>query len=107
MAVGNDTIACLQRWYQSQCNGDWEHSDGIRIATLDNPGWTVDIDLNDTILENKTFQLKSYGVGKDAGTSGDEWLDCKVEHGVFKGRGGPFKLQEMIEIFLDWAQKNS
>jgi Immunity protein 53 len=29
----------LQSWYVAQCNGDWEHTCGISIETVDNPGW--------------------------------------------------------------------
>ena len=79
----------------------------MKIGTLDNPGWSIEINLHDTTLAGKTFQEHTYGVGKDAETNGDEWLACKVEDHVFKGFGGPFKLEEMIEVFLDWAQKNS
>jgi hypothetical protein len=45
----------LQRWYEAQCDGDWEHEFGATIATLDNPGWTVDIDLERTPLEGRAF----------------------------------------------------
>ncbi len=102
-----DALTRLQQWYRSQCDGDWEHSSGVTIGTLDNPGWSVDVDLRDTPLEGKPFKEHSYWVGGGAATSGDEWLVCKVEQNVFRGRGGPFKLQEMIEVFLDWAEKNS
>ena len=30
-----DSIALLQQWYLQQCNGDWEHSWGVRIETLE------------------------------------------------------------------------
>lgn len=43
-----DTLQELQRWYRSQCNGDWEHSYGVKIDTLDNPGWSVTVELADT-----------------------------------------------------------
>ena len=101
-----DALTRLQRWYHSQCDGDWEHSWGVTISTLDNPGWSIDIDLHETTLDGKLFQERGYGVGKDVQTNGNEWLVCKVEQNVFKGHGGPFKLQEMIEVFLDWAEKN-
>ncbi|MGL4464545.1 MAG: Imm53 family immunity protein [Planctomycetia bacterium] len=26
-----DTLARLQDWYAAQCDGDWEHQQGIRI----------------------------------------------------------------------------
>ena len=30
-----DSLTALQRWYESRCDGVWEHAHGIRIATLD------------------------------------------------------------------------
>ncbi|MEV8403368.1 Imm53 family immunity protein [Streptomyces niveus] len=40
----------LRNWYAQQCDGEWEHERGVRIATLDNPGWTVSIDLEESEL---------------------------------------------------------
>ncbi|MEH0820740.1 Imm53 family immunity protein [Micromonospora sp. CPCC 205714] len=40
----------LQAWYATQCDGEWEHEFGIQIETVDNPGWSVSIDLGDTAL---------------------------------------------------------
>jgi hypothetical protein len=45
----------LHHWYLAQCDGDWEHSNGISIETLDNPGWSVKIDLSDTRLDGIPF----------------------------------------------------
>ena len=45
----------IQDWYKLNCNGDWEHSYGYSIATIDNPGWTIRIDLSETPLENLEF----------------------------------------------------
>ena len=36
-------LSYLTAWFARQCDGDWEHDLGIRIETLDNPGWAVDI----------------------------------------------------------------
>jgi hypothetical protein len=102
-----NALTRLQRWYSSQCDGDWEHTWGVKIGTLDNPGWSIDIDLCETTLEGKPFQERSYGISEDADASGDEWIICKMEGTVFKGAGGPHKLEEMIEVFLEWAEKNS
>jgi hypothetical protein len=41
----------LQEWYRSRCDGDWEHSYGVKVETLDNPGWLVTVDLEDTPWE--------------------------------------------------------
>ena len=48
-----EIIARLSDWYQSQCNGTWEHELGIVIDTIDNPGWLVKIDLRGTASEGK------------------------------------------------------
>ena len=45
----------LQDWYLAQCDEDWEHSYGVKIDTLDNPGWLIDVDLKDTSLEFRPF----------------------------------------------------
>ena len=36
-----DLLKVSQQWYQSKCDGTWEHMYGVEIDTLDNPGWTV------------------------------------------------------------------
>ncbi len=43
-------IAFIEAWYVSHCDGEWEHEFGIRIATIDNPGWHLEIDIVDTSL---------------------------------------------------------
>ncbi|GAA3919320.1 hypothetical protein GCM10023084_81910 [Streptomyces lacrimifluminis] len=48
-------LGWLQNWYVQQCNGDWEHEWGVKIAMLDNPGWTVSIDLEETGLEEREY----------------------------------------------------
>jgi hypothetical protein len=101
-----NALVDLQKWYRSQCDGEWEHGEGITIDTLDNPGWRLEVSLRGTSLEDAEFKEQSYGVGTDSRTSDDDWLTCKVEKNVFKGFGGPFKLEEMIGIFIRWASKN-
>jgi len=102
-----NALARLQRWYHSQCNGGWEHSRGVEIGTLENPGWSIQIDLHETPLAGKAFKEHSYGTQTEAQRSGDDWLCCKVQDNVFDGAGGPEKLEEMMEVFLDWAKENS
>ena len=41
-------IKDLENWYFSNCNEDWEHQFGVKIDTLVNPGWRVEIDLEGT-----------------------------------------------------------
>jgi hypothetical protein len=98
-----ENFALLQQWYLSQCDEDWEHMYGVRIETLDNPGWTVEIDLANTELEGRPFDPIHYGIFEDAETSGNEWISCEVENNKFSGAGGPLKLGEIINVFLRWA----
>ncbi len=94
----NSIIRKLELWYQAKCNGDWEHSYGIQIETLDNPGWCLKIDLEDTSLLNAEFTGKKY-----QNTDEGDWIDCKKEGSKYVAFGGPCKLEELIAVFLDWA----
>lgn len=89
----------LNEWYKFNCNGDWEHGYGIKIETLDNPGWSIDINLYDTELEGQVFENIVIDKGED------DWYFCKVENNIFKGQGDPNKLMKILEIFVTWAEK--
>jgi hypothetical protein len=90
-------LQALEAWYASQCDGDWEHNFGINIETLDNPGWAVRIDLAETPLAGRRFEQVRID------RSADDWLRCSVEAEVFKGRGGPGNLHQILDIFIGWA----
>jgi len=96
-----DQLARLQRWYVSQCNGDWEHGHGVAIGTLDNPGWTVTVDLTDTELAGRAFVTVEENYSSET-----EWLRCWVIENRFEARGGPAQLGRMLEVFLDWADSD-
>jgi len=93
----------LQNWYVSNCNEDWEHQNGIKIESLDNPGWAIDIDLEETELENKMFTQIEKGLGQNA--SENDWYSCKVENNKFIGRCGLLHLKTVMSIFIDWRKK--
>jgi hypothetical protein len=95
-------IERLQNWYLSQCNGDWEHLYGVKIDNIDNPGWSVDIDLSESVLENRLFEELNIQRKNE-----HDWFICRVEGSVFKGRGGPKNLDEILEAFCDWVQIQS
>lgn len=86
----------LQEWYQSQCNDDWEHQFGIKVETLDNPGWKLEIDLEGTELENVTFE--EIKMNYDSNT---DWLICQQKDNKFVGASGPMFLEKMIAVFLE------
>ena len=93
-----DELSELQAWYASQCDGDWEHGEGIEIHTLDNPGWRVSIGLEDTELEDRVFVPVEEEYDHEL-----TWRRCWVEDGRFQGAGGPLQLARMLRIFLDWV----
>ena len=94
-----DIFDWLADWYKSCCNGDWEHSYGIEINTLDNPGWSVQINLENTTLEGKAFNKIKID------TSDKDWIFCYVENNRFKGASDLYKLKEIIKIFKIWAEE--
>ena len=95
-------IEWLQDWYAGQCDGDWEHSYGIRIATLDNPGWQLSIALEGTELEGARFSK----VARQDPADEHDWAHCWVESNYFQWRGGPHNLQALLRIFRDWVESH-
>ena len=87
----------LQAWYLSQCNDDWEHQFGIKVDTLDNPGWKLEIDIEGTELEGKEFE--EFQSDYESETN---WIHCQVKDKKFTGASGPLMLENMIAIFLNW-----
>lgn len=94
----------LQNWYKMHCDGDWEHSYGVIIDTLDNPGWKLSVDLTDTLLEDAEF-LPIHIEHKD--NENDFWMDCQKKEKTFIGMGSPDSLEDLLAVFLDWADGNS
>ena len=93
----NGLLDWLQEFYLSECDGQWEHGVGYTISTLDNPGWSIDFDLEETRLENKEFDAVRLE------RTESDWVHCRVEENIFQGRGGPKNLTELLTIFRDWA----
>jgi hypothetical protein len=90
------SISRLERWYASQCDGVWEHAHGIKIETLDNPGWSVKIDLRDTTKEHGLLDRKKIA------RSDNDWITYWVEQQQFRIACGPLSLSEAVEIFVRW-----
>lgn len=93
-----DVLGWLMAWYRSHCDGEWEHSFGIKIRTLDNPGWSVVIDLAGTGMEGLDFPSREYNYDHET----DWWL-CRTENNTFMGVGSPSNLGTIIEVFRDWV----
>ena len=96
--IDTDPLRRLEDWYAANSDGDWEHQHGVTIQSLDNPGWSVEIDLEGTRLEDAS--LHEVRVER----SDRDWYRCWVESNVFHGRGGPGNLREMVGAFVQFSQ---
>lgn len=88
----------LSDWYSNNCNEDWEHKYGVKIDTIDNPGWTIEIDFEDTgvTIENRAWEI--------FGNSPTDWYGYKVEDGKYEASGDPSKLERLILIFKNLVE---
>ena len=96
-------LAELQSWYYAQSDGDWEHCYGIRIDTLDHPGWQVSIDLEDTDLEDVVFAEVQHNEMGHCYEDNPDWFICRKVDKKFEGYGGPEQLEAMLRVFLTWV----
>jgi len=87
------TLEWLQAWYHQQCDGDWEHGFGIHITTLDNPGWSVSININETELEGLEIEYKLEERLES------DWYGIAAKKGKFDACGDPSKLELLLETF--------
>ena len=93
-----DLLDWLTDWYAFNCNRDWEHTYGISIATLDNPGWSIEIDLIDTQLEGR--QLSEISMKN----SDIDWYNISSTGKRFTGYGDEKKLNLLILKFKAFAE---
>ena len=82
MGNAQNILLWVQDWFLAQCNGDWEHSYGVKIDTIDNPGWSVVIDVTGTVLDNVSMER----VVKEVTES--NWVNCSILDNQFRGDGG-------------------
>jgi len=100
----NSLLERIQNWYQTNCNDNWEHSHGFSITTLDNPGWTIKIDLSATPLDKLQFE-------RNIDNGRFDWMFIKTKNKIFEANCDQKKLTEVLKIFLDeiipeYADKN-
>jgi hypothetical protein len=98
--MSDDTaLDFMTSWFAEHCDGDWEHDLGIRIETLDNPGWALDVRLGDTELDGV---ISDWHRRED---SDDNWLHWRSTGDTFEARCGPGNLSEALVTFRAFAQE--
>lgn len=93
-----DALAELMDWYDQQCVDEWHEEFGVRISTLDNPGWELRIDLERTSLSAKAFTMI------ECHRSEIDWIVARRDGNAFIAWGGAKNLKEMVETFLGYAE---
>ena len=86
-------LSWLMEWYNNQCDGDWEHYYGVKIDTIDNPGWNIEIDTTESEKELEDLPWQWHEIAEN------DWYGYKVENSVFIGSSDPKKLEKLISIF--------
>lgn len=89
----------LQDWYAAHLDGEWEHSYGIEIGTLDNPGWFVRIDLTGTSHQDVPFQEVRHDI-----EAPEAWYSCRRVGAKLEGYGGPKQLEALLACLLTWLE---
>lgn len=101
--MNNETedLCWLAEWYAAQTNGTWEHDYGVKIDTLDNPGWDLRIDVTDTELQSASLPLEEH-------ENGDRWMRVwkNEEERVFNAVGDATALPAMINRFRRWVTES-
>ncbi|EMO43853.1 Imm53 family immunity protein [Leptospira santarosai] len=85
----------LMEWYQSQCDGDWEHEYGIEINTNGDRGWQVKIEVNFTELDGVVINHTLIQQGLN------DWYSFSLKDGKFLAEGDPKKLSIILEKFKE------
>ena len=98
MSDTKQLLEWLMTWYQSNCDGDWEHQNGIEIGTLDNPGWYLEVNLQDTSKDGCVIQREL------TERTETDWIDVKTKNNKFLAAGGPGNLAEIINLFVMFVE---
>ena len=88
----------LDGWYQRQCNGEWEHTQGVRLKSLDRSGLAFDDQAGGNLGGEYSSSAVAPGYAERRLAS---MLDCRR---VLRGSGDPRKLEQIIGVFRRWVE---
>lgn len=92
-----ENILFLTKWFEENCDGDWEHNYKISIETLDNPGWYLKVELSDTKDEGKLLSLKVF-------ENENDWHEASSDGNTFTAYGDISKLLKLLSIFKEFIE---
>jgi hypothetical protein len=104
-----DLLSWLERWYQDQCDDEWEEEQGVTIQTLDNTGWLVEADVRGVAPEAMAADRVLVVVGnppseQNGNIGGEVWLTCEIKSGKFVGAGDPTQLRVILAQFRTFVE---
>ncbi|SIT29716.1 Imm53 family immunity protein [Achromobacter sp. MFA1 R4] len=88
-------IETLQNWYTNKCDDVWEHSFGIEITNIDNPGWKVKITGTTSHIP---FNINIERCETD-------WVIVNASDTVFEAFGGAANLSEILSLAVEWIKE--
>jgi Immunity protein 53 len=68
------------------------------LNTLDNPGWTLTVDLDQTSWANGQVERRF------TERTEQDWVHWKVANNQFRAERGPGNLVELLVIFRSWIE---
>ena len=83
--------AAISQWFDSHCNGQWEHHLGVTIETCDNPGWLTTfrgMNLQEDVLADivgpllRQFRAQVNTDGEIVRVFANSLLDCLLASGT-------------------------
>jgi hypothetical protein len=92
-------FADLTEWYRGQCDDSWEHQHGIKLDTLDNPGWMLTVDLIGTNLQGKPMIELREGISPTDHPVSPLWIHCAVSDNQFRGACDPSQVARLFHVF--------
>jgi len=106
-----DILDYIQKWYFSYCNGDWEHTFGVTITTVQY-NWDVNISLIETKLEDISYQPQTINFYHNE----NDFLKCYLRSALhykskepfnaeFKANGSANSLIEILNKFYEWTNE--
>ena len=80
-------IDVISEWYESKCDGRWEHEFGAEIGNIDNPGWNIKL----------TGEANRRSVETKIDRSDGDWVHVNAIDNAFTAWGGLVNFSELLE----------
>lgn len=91
-------ISHLEDWFYVSCNGDWEHTGGVKLFFKQHV-WQLDVDFYDLNYDCDDKMISSHY------DSDCNWFKCWTKDGHFFGNSTCNNLHEIVYAFVDYVNR--